>query len=478
MDSILIEHIYQEILDGKRSRFPPHTWCEDYNRELAKRVTKYLVKSVLNWDVEALKKNWSQKIIIEFKLSGVLSRIYNGSPYAMLDDSYPNVFKEWEFGMTPLNFWTKKKGLEALRWTIEEKEKLTDKQILDGYNYEWVVKQKLRSPCQTYFNSSPYKMINELYPNRFKEWEFNNVTPRKFWTKEKGLEALRWTIEEKEKLTDKQLIEVYNMQWLSEHNLVAPCQIYWNSNAFRMLNDLYSNTFKEWELINKRLGRWTKNKALNALKWTIEEKEKLTDIEIRKIISVDWLKKKGLGSPLGKYWRDSPYKMINDLYPGRFKEWEFNSAPNKFWTKDKSLKALKWIIEEKEKLSDEQLRKIYTRKWLIIHGLQTPLNKLWKNSPYAMLRELYPGKFKEWELNRVPPNFWTKEKALEALKWIIEEKENLTDEQLRKVYTRKWLINHGLRTPLERYWHGSIFKMLNELRENANRGEFYKESLF
>lgn len=43
--------------------------------------------------------------------------------------------------------------------------------------------------------------------------------------------------------------------------------------------------------------------------------------------------------------------MINDLYPNRFKEWEFTKAPNKFWTKEKALQALKWTIEEKEKLN-------------------------------------------------------------------------------------------------------------------------------
>lgn len=115
MDSIIIEVIYQEILDGKRSRFPSHTWCEDYNRESAKRVTRYLVEHVLKWDAEKLKKYWNQKLIIKFKLSGVLRIIYNGSPYAMLNDSYPNVFKEWEFQMAPKRYWTKEKALDALK---------------------------------------------------------------------------------------------------------------------------------------------------------------------------------------------------------------------------------------------------------------------------------------------------------------------------------------------------------------------------
>ena len=83
-----------------------------------------------------------------------------------------------------------------------------------------------------------------------------------------------------------------------------------------------------------------------------------------------------------------------------------------------------------------------------------------------MLNETYPGEFKEWELNRVPCGFWTKEKALEALKWTIEEKEQLTKEQLIQVYNRKWLINQGLRTPLEKFWSSNIHSMINDLYPN------------
>ncbi len=48
------------------------------------------------------------------------------------------------------------------------------------------------------------------------------------------------------------------------------------------------------------------------------------------------------------YWNSSPFAMINDLYPSRFKEWEFLMTPNNFWTKEKALEALKWTIEEKK----------------------------------------------------------------------------------------------------------------------------------
>ncbi|MED2776999.1 hypothetical protein P4278_28190 [Bacillus thuringiensis] len=181
MKSITIEQIYQDILDGKRKRFPQFTWSQDINFELSKRVTKYLIEHVLLWDRDAIRKGWNQRLIIKMKLSTVLSR-YNSSPYAMLNDAYPNFIKEWELGMAPLKFWTKDNALEALRWTIEEKKQLTDQQLYLVYGEKWLRKHKLSAPCGIYWNGSPYAYLNSLYPEKFKECEFL-ASSNNYWTK-------------------------------------------------------------------------------------------------------------------------------------------------------------------------------------------------------------------------------------------------------------------------------------------------------
>jgi len=315
--AVQIEEIYQEILDGKRSRFPPNTWKEDSNRELSKRVTKYLIETILKWNEEDIKQKWNTPLIIKYRLLGALKHSYDNSPYKMIDDLYPNRFKEWEFGMAPLNFWTKEKALEALKWTVEEKEKLSKVELLKFYSKKWLEKNKLSAPLVMYWNGSPYAMINSLYPNKFKEWEFS-MTPNNFWTKEKALVALRWTIEEKEKLTSFQLLQVYSVKWLTIHNLISPCQIFWNNSPYAMINDLYPGQNKEWEYKFTPTGFWTEKKALEALKWTIEEKEKLTEGQLLSIYTQRWLIKHKLWTPLRRYWKGSPYNMLNTLYPNRY----------------------------------------------------------------------------------------------------------------------------------------------------------------
>ncbi|PGZ44595.1 hypothetical protein COE56_29980, partial [Bacillus anthracis] len=69
MNSIKIELIYQEILDGKRKRFPPNTWNEDINFDLSRRVTKYLIEHVLQWDLDNIRQGWNQKLIQKMKLT-------------------------------------------------------------------------------------------------------------------------------------------------------------------------------------------------------------------------------------------------------------------------------------------------------------------------------------------------------------------------------------------------------------------------
>ncbi|MGH1145108.1 hypothetical protein [Bacillus pseudomycoides] len=317
MTVITIEGTYQELLLGKRMRFPQYTWEGDTNNDLARRVTKYLIENILKWNDEEIKKGWGQKVITKYKLGGLLAIKYKASPYAMINDAYPGRFKEWELNFAPAGFWTREKGIEALRWTIEEKEKLSYQQIRKIYSSNWLKKNRMRTPLEYYWNDSPFAMLDELYPGKFKEWELT-MTPLKFWTKEKALEALQWTIEEKEKLTYEQLLVVYELKWLSKQKLVVPCNMFWNSSPYAMLNDSYPGRFKEWELNRTPLNFWTKEKSLEALRWMIEEKEKLSKKQLAKVFSRKWLQQRRLAVPLQKYWNNSPYEMLNDLYPEQF----------------------------------------------------------------------------------------------------------------------------------------------------------------
>ncbi|WP_195469757.1 hypothetical protein [Clostridium sp. D43t1_170807_H7] len=66
------------------------------------------------------------------------------------------------------------------------------------------------------------------------------------------------------------------------------------------------------------------------------------------------------------------------------------------------------------------------------------------NSPYLAINSVYINKYKEWEFKVVPKNFWRKEKSIEAIKWLIEEKIRLSDKDLKEQLSRKLFKDNGL----------------------------------
>ncbi|PEK57846.1 hypothetical protein [Bacillus wiedmannii] len=393
--AITIEEIYQEILDNKRGKFPRNTWNQDEGGELKKRVTQYLIEVVLKWNDEDIRERWNQRIIIKSKLTSVL-QAYHSSPYVMLNAAYPNRFEAWELKHTLKGFWTYDKSLEILKKIIEEKERLTEHQLLEVYSLEWLAKKNLGGVCWTYFKDSPYAMLNAAYPNRYKEWELKHV-PKNFWTRKKALKALCWWIDKKEKLTGKSLLNVYSGEWLKERKLSTPLLKYWNNSPFKMLNEAYPNRFREWELKKVSNNFWeSEEKSLQIFKQIIKESNYTTD-DIKKHFSLKWITDHGLRTPLMKFWSDSPYRILNAAYPGQFKEWELNNAPNRFWEKEKAKELIKDEIE-KDCISISQLLEFGGRKWMTKKQLITPFNKYWGGSTHAMLNELFPDLYKDGDI--------------------------------------------------------------------------------
>ncbi|MFL0405633.1 hypothetical protein ACH0BP_29030 [Bacillus nitratireducens] len=166
------------------------------NGESKRRVTRYLIEEVLKWSNDDIKEEWNQSLITKFKLTSVM-QVYRSSPYEMLNAAYPNRFKEWELKCVPKNFWTKEKGLLALRWWIEKKEKLTKEDVLDVHSGEWLRERNLGTPLLKYWNNNAYQMLNAAYPNEYREWELKRVS-NKFWNdKEKSLKIFKQIIKEK-----------------------------------------------------------------------------------------------------------------------------------------------------------------------------------------------------------------------------------------------------------------------------------------
>ena len=243
IDDIDIIEMYKEILKGTRKKFVDGTWQRPDAISNAIKVTKYLIEDKLKLTDEEIKEQLSKYLFKDNNLNGMLKICFNGSPYQVINTTYPNKFKEWEFKNVPTSFWTKEKGIEATKWLIEEKLKLTDEEIKEQLSIN-LFRDNLNSMLYTCFNNSPYQAINTVYPNKFKEWEFKS-TPHSFWTKEKGIEATKWLIEEKLKLTDEKLKEQLSINFFKDNKLYGMIQLCFNGSPYQAINTIYPNKFKE-----------------------------------------------------------------------------------------------------------------------------------------------------------------------------------------------------------------------------------------
>lgn len=137
-------------------------------------------------------------------------------------------------------------------------------------------------------------------------------------------------------------------------------------------------------------GFWQQSEAMDnavvIIKYLIEDYLKLSDEELKEQLSANLFIDNGLRGML-KALNDSPYDAINLSYPNKFKAWEFKVVPQGFWDDEKNIiKATKWLIEDKLKLSNDELYTINTKAFKT-NGLGGLLSKFFNGSPKKAIQE-------------------------------------------------------------------------------------------
>ena len=68
--------------------------------------------------------------------------------------------------------------------------------------------------------------------------------------------------------------------------------------------------------------------------------------------------------------------------------------PNRFWSREKGIEATRWLVGEKLKLSDGELKEKLNRNSFDDNGLRGMLQYCFDGSYKKALQETYPDKFK------------------------------------------------------------------------------------
>lgn len=91
--------IYEDVLSGRLQRFPKDFFSYEGKicmENICTPIIKYLIEDKLNWSEEDIKNNLERKTFRENKLGGMLTHIFNDSPYLAINTAYPNKYKPWE----------------------------------------------------------------------------------------------------------------------------------------------------------------------------------------------------------------------------------------------------------------------------------------------------------------------------------------------------------------------------------------------
>lgn len=218
-----------------------------------------------------------------------------------------------------------------------------------------------------------------------------------------------------------------------DNRLGGMLQILFDSHPIEAYNFTYPGKFKPWEFRQVPANFWSRETGIAATKWLIEEKLKWSDKEVIEKLTWDVYRANGLGGMLQHVFNHSPFAAITHAYPEKFKAWEFRHTPKKHWNKENALVATKWLIEDKLKWNEEDIRKNLSVKTFKDNDLGGMLACSFSNSPYDAINNVYPNKFKPWELKNAPMNFCNKETAILATKWLVEEKLKLSKEDIAKI---------------------------------------------
>ena len=271
-------------------------------------------------------------------------------------------------------------------------------------------------------------------------WNYNSKYDNaKVVTKTLIEKVLKWSDDEiKRKLSANIFIQ---------NSLYGMLVILFNGSPYLAIENAYPGKFKPWELPCVSNSFWNLKTAKEATIWLIEEKLKWNDDDIKEKLSANTFIKNSLTSIISLF-NGSPYLAIENAYPGKFKAWEFAKVPKNFWNLKTASEATIWLIEEKLRWSDEDVRRNLSQNTFKENSLRGMLDVLFNGSPYLAIDNAYPGKFKPWELPSVPKKFWNLETAKEATIWLIEEKLKWSDEDVKEKLTLNTFKENSLKSML------------------------------
>lgn len=251
--------VYTKVLSRELKRFPNGFWLRPEAEQNAIEVIKYWVEVILKWNDGDITSKFNTTIFAKNSLGSMLQQVFDGNPYESINKTYPDRFKVEDFKSVHQSYWNKRKICTNTNSAIKI--------------FELIQQNKLRR-----------------FPNKY--WDLESSE------KESAL-LVKYLInaqlhKSNEDLTAKFLKRFLKPTFFKKHKLDFMFEKVYDNNIFLLVNTVYPDKFKIWEINNCYGDYWTEKRKIEAVKWLIEEKMKLDMEDVKNSLNISTFTSNGL----------------------------------------------------------------------------------------------------------------------------------------------------------------------------------------
>lgn len=281
------------------------------------------------------------------------------------------------------------------------------------------------------------------------------------------------------------LLELFTEQFIINAGL-EQIYIWANSSRYALIELALPGKFKPWQF--NETESWLNNNtpeacAREALEWLMAEKLGCSRGDLPNMLNRSIFKENGL-APLLEKFEDSCYKLVDEIYPGVFKQWQFIEEESLIWFQEdrmeKAMEATRWLVEERLGIPSEEIPKRISIREFHMNGLSKLLD-LFNQNLYQVIENAYPGNFKPWQFSE-QSELWKSADAMETAKeatlWLITNRLNITPEKAVLHLTRRHFINNGLGFMLGIMFNHSHFLAMENAIPELKANEIFQKALF
>lgn len=243
-----VTRIYQDVLSGKRKRFPNYFFTGAQGEKYLAYLTRYLIEDYLSIPVEKIPEEVKAETLWNHRLRPAAHTLGWRDFLEVIENAYPERFHSLEFKQVPWNYWKGESGREraikVLRDIIENKCQIPHHEIPVRVNHHFFKEHHLGG-IFTSFGYSPYQVINAVYPGQFQPWELPNV-PMNYWKNPENIkQALDWFLFQKLGFSsyEEALAKIKKKDFF-HYRLTGMFQVAFNSRMFNVHQWIKENHFK------------------------------------------------------------------------------------------------------------------------------------------------------------------------------------------------------------------------------------------